>query len=101
MAAIVAGGVVLLGACSADEKDFKEEGESYIESDDFTSALEGSIGVAVTFSDASCEAPASTDVGTTYQCTATGDDGVEYTFEVKITDDNELTVEGIDPIPGG
>jgi hypothetical protein len=99
--AMVASGVVLLGACSADEKDFKDEGESYIESEDFTSALEGSIGVAVTFTDASCDEPSSTDVGTTYTCTATGDDGVEYTFEVEITDDSELTVQNIDPIPGG
>lgn len=101
MAGGVAGSVVLLGACSADEKDFKDEGESYIESDDFTGALEDSIGVTVVFSEASCEQPSSTDVGTTYQCTATGDDGVDYTFEVQITGDNELTVQNIDPVPGG
>jgi hypothetical protein len=99
--AVVTAGVVLLGACSADEQDFKDEGESYIESDGFTSALEDGIGITVTFSDASCDEPDSTDVGTTYQCTATGDDGVDYTFEVEITGESELTVQSIDPIPGG
>lgn len=101
MVALLAGGVVLLAACSADEKDFKDEGEDYIESDDFTGALDDRVGVVVEFADARCDEPDSTEVGTTYQCTATGDDGIEYTFEVEITGDNELTVQSIDPTPSG
>ncbi|MET0146050.1 MAG: hypothetical protein ABW328_14910 [Ilumatobacteraceae bacterium] len=90
--------LVALGAaaCSGDPGtgDFKSEAEEYIEGD-LADAPE--LAGALSFSDASCEEPTATDIGTTYDCTATGSDGVAYTLTVSITGENELTVSGIDP----
>ena len=51
-------------------------------------------------SDASCEDPASSDVGTTFNCTAVGDDGTTYDFTVEITGDNSYQVGGGTPSGG-
>lgn len=77
-AAFVAG-AALLGACSADETDFKETAEKVIEDE-----LDGA--------EASCTEPGGTDVGTTFDCTAELEDGTTATFTAEITKEDEVTV---------
>jgi Domain of unknown function (DUF4333) len=88
--------VFCAAACSPDEGDFKNDAEGFIEDDD--GEVESQIGVAL--SDATCEDPASTDVGTTFTCTAVGDDGTTYDFTVEITGDNSYQVGGGTPAGG-
>jgi hypothetical protein len=99
----VIAGLAIFGiaACSPDEGDFKNDAEGFIEDDE--GEVEGQLGVAL--SDATCEDPASSDVGTTFNCTALGDDGTTYDFTVEITGDNSYQVGGGTPsggtTPGG
>jgi hypothetical protein len=90
--AIPLAGLAVLGAaaCSPDKGDFKNDAQGFIEDDD--GEVEKQIGVAL--SDATCDDPASTDVGTTFACTAVGDDGTTYDFTVEITGDNSYQVGG-------
>ena len=68
---IAAGGglVLLLGACSkdADKSDFKKQTADFINKNG--GHVEEQLGT--TFTGAKCDEPASTTVGTKYQCTAT------------------------------
>ena len=68
----------LLAACSNDETDYKENAQAFIMSD----TVENAIGL--TFTNASCNEPPSTDVGSKFQCTALGSDGVIYVFDLEI-----------------
>lgn len=82
-------------ACSPDSTDFKDEGEDYIESDDFREQIgEGVFTSDGNFTDASCEEPENTDVGTRYECTATSPDGEELIIPIEITGERELSVDG-------
>jgi len=98
---IAAGGslLLLLGACSKDpdKTDFKKQTADFINKDD------GDVSktLNVNFSDAKCDEPAGTAVGTKYQCTATGDDGSTWTFNVEITSKNGFTVQDANPDTGG
>jgi hypothetical protein len=87
------GALAVLGfaACSPDSKDFKSEGEDFIEEED--GQLASNLGY--TFSDAECDKPANTDTGTIYDCTAVDDEGDTWDFSVEITGDRELTVNGV------
>ena len=91
-------GLALVGgaACSPDASDFKSDAEDFIEDDD--GDVESQLGVAL--SDANCEDPPSSDVGTTFNCTAVGDDGTVYDFTVEITGDNRYEVGGGTPSTG-
>lgn len=97
---IAAGGsmLLLLGACSKDpdKTDFKKQTADFINKDD------GDVSktLNVNFSDASCDEPAGTAVGTKYQCTATGDDGSTWVFNVEITSKNGFTVQDANPSDG-
>ena len=95
----VCAGLAVLGAaaCSPDEGDFKDDAEGFIEDDE--GDVESQLGVAL--SDATCEDPASSDVGTTFPCTAVGDDGTTYEFTVEITGDNSYEVGGGTATGGG
>jgi hypothetical protein len=73
--------------------DFSSDAESFLEDDG--GQVESQVGVGL--AQASCEEPASTDVGTTFACTAVGDDGQTYEFTVEITGDNEYQVSGGTP----
>jgi hypothetical protein len=86
--AVLAGS--LLVACGGDPGtgDFQDEAESFIESDEYAE----SPNVGQAFTDAECEEPASTDVGTAYTCTGVGADGQTYSFAVTITGENTLEV---------
>jgi hypothetical protein len=85
-------GLALVGvaACSPDAGDFQDDAEGFIEDDD--GQVESQLGVAL--ADASCEDPSSSDVGTTFACTAVGEDGTTYDFTVEITGDNSYEVGG-------
>ncbi len=78
--------LALLTACSASSKDFKEEGEKFLEGDEVAEST------GFTFSDAVCDQPDNTDTGTQYSCTAVDNEGDTWEFTIEITGDNELTV---------
>jgi hypothetical protein len=73
--------------------DFQSDAASFIEADG--GPVETQIGLAL--DQATCDEAASTDVGTTFACTAVGDDGQTYEFTVEITGDNEYQVGGGTP----
>jgi hypothetical protein len=79
--------VLTLAACSADTKDFREQGEQFIEDDE----VRERFGM-VRMSEAQCEEPADTNKDTLYTCTATGSDGNTYQFTIEITGSKSLRV---------
>lgn len=74
-----------VAACS-QTANFQSQTEDFIESDE----VEAEINAAV--SDASCDEPESTDVGTTYDCTATVEGRGELTFVATITAEDAFEV---------
>jgi hypothetical protein len=78
---------------SPDDGDFRSDAEGFLEADG--GPVESQVGVGL--DQANCEEPASTDVGTTFACTAVGDDGQTYEFTVEITGDNTYQVGGGTP----
>ncbi|MEY3092087.1 MAG: hypothetical protein RIU67_870 [Actinomycetota bacterium] len=82
----IAGGVMLVAACSASPADYRKETEKYLESD----SLADEAGYR--FSEAVCEQPASENKGTQFSCSAVDNDGDEWEFIVEITGDREITV---------
>jgi hypothetical protein len=87
VAALAAGLAALtLSACSASETDFKEDAEKLINDDDGKE-------LQIDFDQASCEEPASTETGSTFSCTAVGEDGQTYTFTGTITDKNKYSIQ--------
>lgn len=81
----------LLAACSNDETDYKENAQAFIMSD----TVENAVGL--TFTNAACTEPPSTDVGSKFQCTALGSDGVTYVFDLEIKDKDYYEVVGVAP----
>jgi hypothetical protein len=79
--------VLTLAACSADTKDFREQGENFIEDDE----VRENFGM-VRMSEAECEEPADTNKDTLYACTATGSDGNTWQFTIEITGSKSLRV---------
>lgn len=85
---VVGGAAVLtLAGCSADAKDFQEQGEKYLEGDE----VRERFGM-VRMSDAECAEPANTDKDTQYTCTATGSDGNTWQFTIEIAGSKALRV---------
>ncbi|MEI8392373.1 MAG: hypothetical protein WCG40_07720 [Actinomycetes bacterium] len=86
--AIIFGGVFfyLVTGCSTTTTNYKSEGEKFLESSD-QARIAG-----YTFSNALCDKPQSTKVGTQYPCSATDNDGDSWEFIIEITGDRELTV---------
>ena len=79
---------VLLVACGADTADFKVSAERFIEGDRMTTESGN------TFTDAVCQEPTSTDVGTTFRCVATDGEGTEWSFDVAIVDESNFQITG-------
>ena len=52
------------------------------------------MAAGTTFTDAVCQEPASTSVGTVFRCTATDTEGVEWAFDVSIVDDSNFQITG-------
>jgi hypothetical protein len=86
-ASALVSGTLAVAACSADAKDFKTQGESYLESDEVRERLG-----MVRMSDAECAEPASTDEGTVYDCAARGGDGNMWRFTIEISGSESLRV---------
>jgi hypothetical protein len=82
----IAGGAMLVAACSASPADYRKETEKYLESD----SLADEAGYR--FSEAVCEQPSSENEGTQFSCSAVDNDGDEWEFIVEITGDREITV---------
>jgi hypothetical protein len=81
------------GAPSAS--DFAGKSESFIEGDIAKSTqLNG-----LTFTDATCQKPASTAAGTEFTCTAMGSDGQQRTLTAKVLGRNSLQIIKLDPGP--
>lgn len=85
------------GACSPDEENFKDSAEDFIEDEDGDVATQ----TGITFAEAACDEPASTDEGSTFTCTATGSDGTSYIFTAEITGEREFTIQDFAPSEGG
>lgn len=79
-----------IAACGGDPStgDFKNEAEDFIEDDDGELAAE----MQNTFTEAECAEPASTDVGTTYTCTATDASGATVEFLAEIAGETSIRV---------
>lgn len=85
--AAVAFALLAIASCSADVKDFQEQGEKFIEGDQ----VRERFGM-VRMGDAECQEPASTDEDTTYTCTATGSDGNTWGFTIEISGTDSLRI---------
>ncbi|MGI8763590.1 MAG: hypothetical protein ACR2LO_06250 [Ilumatobacteraceae bacterium] len=85
-AAAVAFGLV---ACSNDTSTYKDETETFIEDTD------GEMAEAQdkVFTNAECDEPESTEVGTMYTCTATDEEGTTYVFDAEIDSENSFIVQ--------
>ena len=84
--------VTSLSACAADRAQYQDDGERFLTGEEVFGAY------GIDFQDPSCEAPASTAPGTTFACTAQGDDGLTYGFTMQITGDNEFVLTAITPV---
>lgn len=88
-------GLALVGvaACSPDEGDFASEAEDFIQDD------EGDVATStgMTFEDAECDEPASTEVGEIFTCTATGSDGQSYLFTATVEGDRSFEITAMEP----
>jgi hypothetical protein len=78
---------------SPDDADFQEDAADFIAEDG--GDVETQLGAAL--DQVACETPTSAEVGTSFGCTAVGDDGVTYEFTVEITGDNSYEVGGGTP----
>lgn len=74
---------IMLAACSADATDFQKAAEE--------AAVEAAENAGFTAT-ASCEEPSSTDVGTTFACSLTFDDGEVVPATAEIVSDNRVEV---------
>lgn len=82
IAAVLVASVVAFSGCSASATNFKEAAEKVITSDK-------GLGAG---SKATCDKPADTKVGTTFDCVGTTKDGVEIPLLATITDSKTVTV---------
>ena len=79
-----------VAACGGDPStgDFQSEAEDFIEDEDGELAAQ----LQSTFTDAECAEPASTEVGTTYTCTATDANGATVEFVAEIAGETSILV---------
>lgn len=80
--------MLLVGGCSADQSDFKQQAEKLIKSD---IRVEQSTGTR--FTKAECAPPKSTAVGTRYSCVAIAVDGSTWDFSVRIESKNTIFID--------
>ena len=85
--------ILVLGACSTNETDFRDAAQKAIGGKDAETQL------GQKFEDINCETPASKAVGTTFTCTAIGaSDGASFVFTAEIK--SSKLVEIVDVQPG-
>lgn len=95
--ALTAGIATIAAGCGGtpSASDFADKAESFIEGDMAKSTqLNG-----LTFTEATCQEPASTAAGTEFTCTAMGSDGQQRTLTAKVLGRNALQVIKLDPGP--
>lgn len=80
------GCTLFLFACSTSPKDYKSQGEKFLESADLAESAGYNYRYAL------CEQPQSIQVGMQYACSATDNDDNSWEFILEITGDRELTV---------
>ncbi|WP_040493985.1 hypothetical protein [Ilumatobacter nonamiensis] len=80
--------VALVAVGCTDTRTYKDETESFINDD---SQISNRVGGEV--SNAECEEPPNTDVGTTYTCTADVEGQGSLTFEVLIDGEKSFLVD--------
>jgi hypothetical protein len=81
------------GAPSAG--DYASRGEDFI-----SEGLDGQAERAgISFTEPQCDDPPATAIGTIFNCTATGSDGVVYTFTVTIVGRNRMELVSEPPLP--
>jgi hypothetical protein len=85
-AALGAGLVLMVTGCAADAGEFRSQAEQFLESSEM-SDIQGED-----FTDAECEEPRDTVIGTTFRCTALDDDEDLWRFTVEITSDSSIVV---------
>jgi hypothetical protein len=85
-------GAVLLAACGASAEKFSSAAEDFIEGEEVAT-----WGQQEQFVNAICNEPASTDVNTTFQCTADGSDTHSYVFQVVIVGERKFRIESLQP----
>lgn len=81
-----------LTGCFTTAADFRDDAEAFIADDDELRAAlfpDSDTG----FATVTCVDPANQDVGTTFPCTATDDNGGVWEFEIVITGSSEYDVE--------
>jgi hypothetical protein len=78
----------LVSSCGVDAADFRASAERFIEGERMAAESGAS------FTDATCQEPASTATGTTFRCSAVDGDGVEWSFDVSIVDDSNFQITG-------
>jgi hypothetical protein len=88
--ALVAAAAALTG-CFTSTADFREDAETFIESDERLRAA-AFFDTAGSFVEATCDEPASRDEGETFACTATDSNGDLWEFEIVITGTTEYEV---------
>lgn len=82
-------GVLFVSGCSNDTETYKVETEKFI-----TGNAELKEEYDTSFSDVTCDEPASIAAGTTYTCTAVAEDGSTWDFDAEIDGENSYLVVG-------
>jgi chloramphenicol-sensitive protein RarD len=85
-AAVAVAAAAVLSSCGAGAAEFRRQAEAFIESRDMRDAQ------GHTYSNATCEEPTSTDVGTTFTCTALDEQRRDWEFTVVVTEDQGILV---------
>ena len=87
-------GLCVLGGCTTGADDYRRQTETYLNDD---SEPEFELTEGADISDASCEEPASLDIGTRYVCTATVEGFGTRVFVAEIDAENSFRVSS-DPL---
>ena len=88
----VIAGAVGLGGCAADAEQFQSDAEHFLSGDEVFAAY------GIDFRDPVCTVPTSTTVGTSFACTASGDDGLTYDFTMQITGEKSFALTSVTPL---
>lgn len=84
--------VALTTACSTPTQNFQSQTEEFLNDDPSVAAQFGDVDVT----DAACERPVDTAIGTTYRCTATVPGEGTVTFRAQITGESSFAIVGIE-----
>ena len=85
-----AGAVLALAGCTTPSGNFQQQTEDYLNNDSAVSEQFGGVDVT----DAACERPDGTAIGTNYVCTANVPGEGTVSFRVQITGENEFSIIG-------